>query len=73
MDFREYIKNLQSGTQWINYQAQVLTPQKGYGNTTPISTLTTATYNYANYEQRDLIAQGRFYLSTVNVYTTNTQ
>ena len=73
MDFSEYIKNLQSGTQWINYQAQVLTPQKGYGNTSPISTLTTATYNYANYEQRDLIAQGRYYLSTVNVYTTNAQ
>ena len=73
MDFSEYIKNLQSGTQWINYQAQVLTPQKCYVNTTPLSTLTTATYNYANYQQRDLIAQGRFYLSTVNVYTTNAQ
>ena len=73
MDFSQYIKNLQSGTQWINYQAQVLTPQRGYGNTTPISTLTTAIYKYNDYEQRDLIAQGRFYLSTVNVYTTNAQ
>ena len=73
MDFSEYIKNIQSGTQWINYQAQVLAPQRGYGTTTPLSTLTTATYNYTSYEQRDLIAEGRFYLSTVNVYTTNAQ
>ena len=73
MDFSEYIKNIQSGTQRINYQAQVLAPQRGYGNTTPLSTLTTATYNYTSYEQRDLIAEGRFYLSTVNVYTTNAQ
>ena len=73
MDFSQYIKNIQSGTQWINYQAEVLTPQSGYNNTSPISTLTTATYKYADYEQRDLIAQGRFYLSTVNVYTTNAQ
>jgi hypothetical protein len=73
MDFSEYIKNLQSGTQWINYQTQTLTPQRGYNNTSPISTLTTATYKYTDYEQRDLIAQGRYYLSTVNVYTTNAQ
>ena len=51
----------------------MLTPQRGYGNTTPLSTLTTAIYKYTDYEQRDLIAQGRFYLSTVNVYTTNAQ
>ena len=51
----------------------MLTPQRGYGNTTPLSTLTTAIYKYSDYEQRDLIAQGRFYLSTVNVYTTNAQ
>ena len=73
MDFSQYIKNIQSGTQWINYQAAVLTPQRGYNNTSPISTLTTAIYKYTDYEQRDLIAQGRFYLSTVNVYTTNAQ
>ena len=73
MDFNQYIKNLQSGVQWVNYQAETLAVQKGYGNTTPISTLTTAVYNYTSYEQRDLIAQGRYYVSTVNVYTTNAQ
>ena len=71
MDFSQYIKNIQSGTQWINYQATVLATQPTYGNTTPLSTLTTANYTYSTYEQKDLIAQGRYYISTVNVYTTD--
>jgi hypothetical protein len=71
MDFSQYIKNIQSGTQWINYQATVLATQPTYGNTTPLSTLNTANYTYSTYEQKDLIAQGRYFMSTVNVYTTD--
>jgi hypothetical protein len=70
MDFSQYIKNIQSKAVWVDYESQVLKKQATYNNTSPLSTLNTATYTYKTYEAKDLIAQGRFATSTVNVYTT---
>jgi hypothetical protein len=67
MDFSQYIKNIQSAAIWTNYQATILQKQPGY-NSTCCSTITTGTYNYITYEQKDLVAQGKVACSTCSFY-----
>lgn len=68
MDFSQYIKNLQSAAVWTNYQQTVLRPQSGYNSNSCCSTITTGTYNYITYEQKDLVAQGKVACSTCTIY-----
>lgn len=68
MDFSQYIKNIQSAAVWSNYQQTVLQKQAGYNNTSCCSTIRTGLYNYATYEQKDLVAQGKVACSTCSIY-----
>ena len=65
MDFSLYIKNQQTAAVWADYQRQVLQTQPTYNNTSALSTLKTANYNYFTYAQKDQIAQGRVAASTM--------